>query len=293
MTESPFFNYRSCFDAEAIMRRHAAPDLQPSPDHLTNFLGVRISPRFFPLILKGREGQIEEIPIPANWHADIAEWASVLRAVELSRDTFTVLELGCGWGCWLNNAGVAARRAGRKVFLIGVEGEPNYIKFAHEAAEDNGFGPDQLTLLRGVAAPDEGIALFPKQRVGGKSWGLAPTFNPNSLQRFIAKIGLGYDVLPKVTLSHAIGDRFNIDLLHVDIQGGEADFVEASIDEISSKVSYMVIGTHSHPIENALKEILSSFGWIIEVERAAIYSGVVLTVDGVLGCRNGRLLPTP
>jgi hypothetical protein len=40
---------------------------------------------------------VEGIPIPANWHADIAEWAAALRAVELAEETFTVVELGCGW----------------------------------------------------------------------------------------------------------------------------------------------------------------------------------------------------
>jgi hypothetical protein len=40
---------------------------------------------------------VEPIPIPANWHADIAEWAAALRAVDLARGSFTMAELGCGW----------------------------------------------------------------------------------------------------------------------------------------------------------------------------------------------------
>src|SRR3546814_4193882 len=96
------------------MNRHAGHDRQPSPDHLTNFLGVKIAPRFFPGILDGKAGVVEPIPIPANWHADIAEWAAALRSVDLAVGTFRALELGCGWGCWLNNAGAAARRRDRK-----------------------------------------------------------------------------------------------------------------------------------------------------------------------------------
>ena len=64
------------------------------------------------MILDGRAGEVEDMPIPANWHADIAEWAAALRAVELARGTFSMAELGCGWGCWMNNTGVAARAAG-------------------------------------------------------------------------------------------------------------------------------------------------------------------------------------
>ena len=95
---SPFFHYNAGFDAQEIMRRHAVSDLKGREGFLTNFLGVLIDPKFFPGILTARAGQIEAIPIPANWHADIAEWAAALRAVDLSRDTFTMIVLGCGWG---------------------------------------------------------------------------------------------------------------------------------------------------------------------------------------------------
>lgn len=46
--QSPFFHYASAFDAEAVMRRHAAQRLEPRPGYLTNFLGVRIDPKFSP-----------------------------------------------------------------------------------------------------------------------------------------------------------------------------------------------------------------------------------------------------
>jgi hypothetical protein len=130
---------------------------------LVNFLDVVIDPRFLPEVLKGMDGKLDGIPIPANWHADIAEWGAVLRAVDLARDRFTVMELGCGWGCWLNNAGAAARRAGLKVTLIGVEGDEGHIGFAKEACATNGFAPEQLHLHRGIAAGQSGFALFPKQ----------------------------------------------------------------------------------------------------------------------------------
>src|SRR5438034_242171 len=82
---SPFYHYNSMFDARATIVRHARQDLRPNPDYLTNFLGVLIDPKFLPQILHGREGEVEPVPIPANWHADIAEWATALRAVDLAR----------------------------------------------------------------------------------------------------------------------------------------------------------------------------------------------------------------
>ena len=180
---SPFFYYHSTFDAEGTIRRHAASHIEPDPQFLTNFLGVRIDTKFLPLILSGREGSVEAIPIPANWHADIAEWAAALRAVDLAKSSFTMAELGCGWGCWMNNTGVAARRHGLSVHLIGVEGDEGHIVFAHEACAANGFAPDQTTIMHGIAASREGIALFPRQEHAGHHWGLEPIFDASTIMQ--------------------------------------------------------------------------------------------------------------
>ena len=45
---SPFFHYHATFDPQEVLRRHAVPYLHASPGYFTNFLGVRIDPKFFP-----------------------------------------------------------------------------------------------------------------------------------------------------------------------------------------------------------------------------------------------------
>jgi hypothetical protein len=45
---SPFFYYNARFDAEATIRRHAVGGLKSTPGMLTNYLGVRIDPKFLP-----------------------------------------------------------------------------------------------------------------------------------------------------------------------------------------------------------------------------------------------------
>lgn len=292
---SPFFHYNSNFDAQAVMKSHAISNLEADQRYLTNFLGVKIDPKFFPDILGGKAGQIEPIPIPANWHADIAEWAAALRAVDLSGQSFTVIELGCGWGCWLNNTGVAARRTSRKPHLIGIEGDRGHIQFAREATATNGFYDSQVTLHHGIAAAKDGIALFPHQERSGVNWGLEPVFGASIVDRAKAKISGKYDELPMISLETAIGDRPRIDLLHIDIQGGEADLIKDSRPILKSKVAYILVGTHSREIEGRIFESLRAEGWMLEIERPAILSlanGVPqVTVDGVQGWRNAKLLP--
>lgn len=292
--QSPFFHYATSFEAIEVMQRHAVAGLQPSAGHLTNFLGVKIDPKFFPTLLTGRGGEVEAIPIPANWHADIAEWATALRAVELSGDRFTMIELGCGWGCWMNNTGVAARASGRSVRVIGVEGDEHHHRFAQESLATNGFKSDEIALHRGITAARKGVALFPKQAIPGGSWGSEPVFDANEEQRARAVASGLFDELPMVPLSEVI-DRGTIDLLHIDIQGGEADLVRDCIGLLNDQVAYMLIGTHSKQIEGRLYETLLGAGWKLEMERAAIFElceGLPqIRVDGVQGWRNMRLLP--
>jgi FkbM family methyltransferase len=293
--QSVFFHYSTTFDPIETMKRHEVPGLRPTPGYLTNFLGVKIDPKFFPGILNERAGQVEGIPIPANWHADIAEWGVALRAIDLSADTFTMIELGCGWGCWMNNTGVAARRAGRKVHVIGVEGDEGHVAFARESLATNGFAEDQITLHRGIAAAASGFALFPKQDLAGMNWGLEAVFGATEQQRAEAVASGHYDELPMISLADLAVPHRRIDLLHIDIQGAEADFIDGCLDILGEKVAYILIGTHTKPIEGRLFETLVKTGWKLEMERPAIFdisSGAPsVRVDGVQGWRNPKLLP--
>ncbi|MEQ1890711.1 MAG: FkbM family methyltransferase, partial [Alphaproteobacteria bacterium] len=290
---SPFYHYYATFDAIAVMRSHAARDLKSSAQHLTNYVGVKIDPKFLPHILEPMRGKIEPLPIPANWHADIAEWAGALRAVDVARNSFTVVELGCGWGCWLNITGTAARNRGLKPRLIGIEGDKGHIQFAREACEVNGFRDDEVILHHGVAAASGGVALFPLQDAAGENWGLAPVFDATDLQRKALKLLGKYVELPMISLKEIVNSVDRVDLLHIDIQGGEADLMEACIADLSKKVAYTVIGTHSRQIEGRLFETMLNAGWRLEIERTAHFinrdNNPVVSVDGVQGWRNPLL----
>jgi len=290
---SPFFHYNSVFDAQELIRRHAAVGLQAEPDYVVNFLGVKINPRYLPQILSERAGTLDEVPIPANWHADIAEWAAALRAVEISRERFTVLELGCGWGCWLNNAGVAARNLRLTPRLIGVEGDSGHIEFARECCALNGFSPDQLELIRGIAAASEGVALFPTQANAGENWGLQPIFGATPAEQASAEATGSHETLPMIDLRQILAREGRVDLLHMDIQGGEATLVAGCREALREYVSYIVIGTHSREIEGQLFDMLVADGWVLEIERPAILDlntgKPIVTVDGVQGWRSSHL----
>jgi FkbM family methyltransferase len=291
---SPFLHYQSLFDAPGLMWKYAVPNLQSRPGLVVNFLGVAIAPKFLPLVLEGMAGQVQPVPIPANWHADIAEWGAVLRAIDLAKNTFTMAELGCGWGCWINNACVPAKRRGLRVHGIGVEGDLGHIKFAREACALNGLEPHEITLHNALASGKDGYALFPVQEHAGHAWGLEAVFDATPAQREKALRERSHLELRTMSMQSVTQGR-RLDLLHIDIQGAEVDVVRDSLDFLGRNVAYMMIGTHSRQIEGQLMDLLLPQGWVLEIERAAILTLAdgkpLVTVDGVQGWRNPTLLP--
>ncbi|PZO05376.1 MAG: FkbM family methyltransferase [Alphaproteobacteria bacterium] len=288
-------HHHSVFDSTAMIQRHEVKDREARPGFLTNFLDVSIDPAVHPEILSHTAGSIEGLPLPANWHADVAEWAATLRAVELSQSTFAMIELGCGWGCWVNCMGKAARRTGRHVDLVGVEADPNFLGYAVEALQRNGFAASDWVLHEGIAAATNGTALFPHADGTAPNWGREPMLDVSDPDIDRAKAEGGFAILDMFSLDRLIDGRDRIDLLHIDIQGGELDLVLKSIDLLNDKVAYMVIGTHSRSIEGKLFDFLMDAGWTLEVERPAIlklfeHGGHPQTiVDGLHGWRNPRL----
>ncbi len=290
-----FMAYTASFDPCAVIEAHASRGLKSRVGRLTNFLGTVVDPMYFGDVLHGKAGAIEGLPIPGSWHACVAEWGACLRALDLARESFTIVELGCGWGCWLNNMAVAARNAGLTYELIGVEGDQDHLDFAKKTLQENGVEPDHVTLFGGVAAAGEGAALFPRQKRKSSSWGLEPVFNATEAQRRAARESGSHDELPMIPLERVIGSRPRVDLLHIDIQGGELALVANSLPILAEKVAYMFVATHSSSIEKKIHRVLREGPWITEIERPAIYrmqiTGPRLKIDGVMGWRNTRLLP--
>ena len=83
--------------------------------------------------------------------------------------------------------GVAARRAGKQVRLIGVEADAGHIAFAQRCMTESGFAEGDFRLHRGVAAAQGGVALFPRQTQAGTHWGLAPVFGASEAEQRAAE----------------------------------------------------------------------------------------------------------
>lgn len=263
------WNWSCEFDAEEIVSRFEIKDQTPEPGIIRNFLGTRITPAIYPQVLTPHAGTVESKPAPGNWHADIAEWAAALRTVAQAKGQYRVVELGCGWGCWMVNMGVAARHRGLEVTMAGVEGDRNHLANLRETMTLNGFGQNDYRVWHGIAGPKPGKALFPDPTAGTAHWGGEPVFYPDTDTLAQAVTRDDVQILDCVTLSELGADQ-SIDLLHIDIQGGEADYVEGNAAEMARLVKRVLIGTHSRILEGRLMTHFYNQGWRLEIERPAV-----------------------
>ena len=135
----------------------------------------------------------------------------------------------------------------------------------------------------------------PQQGPDEDAWGLEPVFSTDEV-KYDAAIASGkYAVLPMIGFGDITAALDRVDLLHVDIQGGERSLVAECIDAFSDNVAFAVISTHSRQIEGELFAHFLEAGWLLEIERPALLDlrdstrGPYVTVDGVQGWRNPRL----
>jgi len=218
---------------------------------------------------------------PAN--EDYLEWIDLLESVVEARDSYTMVELGAGFGRWVVRAAFAVKQhhASMPCRLIAVEAEPLMYQWMRMHFEDNSVDPTRHRLIHAASSGECGHALFYVGGPRGGAWDL-PTNKwygqclakdydvsgeyekDGEYQGFpvrLHKSGWRSIQVPSVTLKELMSDVSRVDFLDMDIEGQELPVVRSSIVEMDAKVKRVHIGTHSPEIEAELRDILSKHGW--------------------------------
>lgn len=251
----------------------------------TDVFGVRTRCSYLPAEFVRYSGIVEHLDgsghVPLH---DPAEVSALLRTLLECEGSFSIVELGAGWGPWLVAGAVLARRRGLTVRLAGVEGDEAHHGFLRQHMTDNGIDPDEHQLLHAVVGPADGQARFPALADPSDDWGAEADFGNGPLTRG-KRAGTRYVEMPAVSIRTALADFDHVDLVHCDIQGAEADALEASVDALGAKVKRMVVGTHGRGIEDRLLSLLAGAGWVLEHEQPCLVgqegSRMELRRDGV------------
>jgi len=191
------------------------------------------------------------------------EWIDVLEAVAEAGPRFTTVELGAGWGRWLINGAAAARQCGvSKLCLVGVEAEPTRFLWMQQHFADNGIGPRSRRLVQAAVTTR-------KKRVSchigdSSAWcGQAIEFHPPR-SPFVSPPGLtnrSVMKVPTVTPSGIVWDLDEIDLIHADVQGVEADVFESAGALLRARVKKSSHRNAHSENERRLRVLFASLGW--------------------------------
>lgn len=246
------------------------------PGWAVDFLGVKTRVAFFSLYeqLADFSQRREELPGHPVPNEDYFEWITLLEAVVEAQNSFTMVELGAGWGKWIVS-GIAALRAysGLPYHVVGVESEPTHFKWMKQHLKDNDVRSRRATLVNAAVARDDGHVWF---HVGAPAdwYGQAITSKTEETKstlrdrlarpmrrRLHSAPDRGVERVRAVSLRRLLGPLDRVDLIDADIQGAEADAIEPAADLLDAKVKLVYVATHTDDNEVRVRDVFNTLGW--------------------------------
>jgi FkbM family methyltransferase len=253
--------------------------------YYVDFLGTQVNCQFV-AGLPGSDTQspswiAENYPYPPI-DEDYLEWIDLLESVAAASGSYTMIDLGAGFGRWAVRGLFAARQFDPKLrcHVITVEAEPIVYGWMREHFLRNGIEPRRHTLLHGAVTEKPGKVEF---YIGGPQGGpfdLAPnawygqalTKDYDLAESRQAGEYCGFKVLlhktgwrsirvPGVSLVRLLNKLRRVDLIDLDIEGQELAALTSAAPELDAKVKRLHIGTHGREVEAGLRQLLSAHGW--------------------------------
>jgi len=255
------------------------------PGYHVDFLGTQISHKFIagqPGVISCPDRRIvQDFPYPEP-DEEYFEWIDLLESVVAAKGSYTMIELGAGYGRWALRAAFAARQYNPKLrcHVIAVEAEPTVYGWLKEHFAHNGLKPRWHTLLHAAVTDQPGKVEFYIGGPAGGPYDLAPdawygqclTKDYDAAESRPAGKYRGFKVLlhksgwrsiriPGVSLSAILKKLDRVDLIDLDVEGQELSSLTSVAAQLDAQVKRLHIGTHSAEIEAGLRQLLSAHGW--------------------------------
>jgi FkbM family methyltransferase len=252
--------------AEFIDRR-----AKPEPGFVVDFLGSRIRTTSLWQAARAFEGKAPEIPVPGDFHAETIEWIGLLKAVRSASEKYVAMELGAGFGPWIIAGAVAARHRGiADIRLCAVEGDSHHFQFLRQHFSDNGFDPEKHDLIEAVVGVKNGVARWPANSApAAEEWGSRPVEGGRDYRGLPVEQTRPVKIIP---LRDLILKQPAWDLIHIDVQGHEVNICRSCMDDLTSRVRWIIAATHSRKLDGDFLELMHSAGWILEHEKPSKFA---------------------
>jgi FkbM family methyltransferase len=251
-----------------------------------DFLGTQTSHEFISGLHGGepcrQSGTVEGFPYPPV-DEEYFEWTDLLESVVAASGSYTIIDLGAGYGRWAVRAAFAARQYNPKLrcHVIAVEAEPTVFGWMKKHFRHNGIKPRWHTLLHAAVADQSGEVEFciggprggPYDRPVNAWYGQFltkgnPAFGESrpdgrycGFKVLLHKSGWRSIRIPGVSLGSLLEKLQRVDLIDLDIEGQELASLTSAAAELDAKVKRLHIGTHSTEIEAGLRQLLAAHGW--------------------------------
>ena len=244
------------------------------------------------------DGKVLSVPIPCDYHAEAVEWIGMLKAVRAATGSFAAMELGAGHGPWIAASAAAARLRGiSDLHLCAVEGDTGRFAFLRQNVEDNELNGHNITLIQAAVGASDGLVRWPRVSDPRNTSGARPPREGNQDDAaYFRDLAADTVEVEAVSANRLLMSRPIWDFVHIDVQGTEAELCAGSLEALSERVRYLVVGTHSRKLDGELMETLLNGGWQLEHEKPARMncapapSLIALTTgDGTQVWRNPRL----
>jgi len=250
-----------------------------------------------------------EVQIP-EFSEEYFEWIDLLEAIDEADSSFTMVEVGAGYGRWSANGALAARSINMPFYLALIEAEPYRTHVAiPEYMQKYSIPNSQYKIFDTSVGPDTNYTFF---YLSKGEWTLETWYgqciilpydhvtkwtNEKYYGHPIVNTDLGYTAV--AVNQRLFSDILNeieapiIDLCDFDIQGTEFEVIKEAINVLNSRVKRLHIGTHSHTISKKLRLLLETNGWEIIRDYLCLQVnkteyGSLKFVDGVQSWRNKR-----
>lgn len=278
-----------------------------------DFLGTTVRREFVAGLLCYPEPITVQGRFPA-FDEEYFEWIDVLESVVAARGSYTMIELGAGYGRWSARAAYAVKQFNPELpfRLVAVEAEPTVFDWLRMHFIDNGIDPDQHRLIHGAISDTPGSEVSfciggPDGRGPGEWYGQAlakgcdvfsqtePDGEYHGFKVSRHKSGWRSIHVPAISLSGLLSGLDRVDLIDMDMEGAELLAVNSAIEELDAKVKRLHIGTHSKEIEAGLRQVLLAHGWCCHADYPLssvneTQWGAIYFQNGVQSWVNPRLL---
>ena len=255
------------------------PPPEVAPGNIeTDYLGTRTQPQMRPKRWTPPPWPMS-LPIPA-FSEEYFEWIDLLEAVQAAHGSFTMLELGAGYGRWSVRGALAARRRGLTVRLGAAEAEPQHVIWLREHLAFNGISQSECDVIEAAISDRRGTTVFYVSMPDGYAGNTAQDWYGQAIVAGdidtsaapTAEIYFGRPLVPlpggwkgvevaTIPLAEVL-DRYEfVDFSDFDIQGEELSAIGSALDALGRKVRRLHIGTHSREIDAGLKKLLDAEGW--------------------------------